>query len=325
MTEPITPFLEKKLKDLVQPTGRKLEDPLQERHRIYSSALAQITRYYWSGNKYGVSGSYPRNPMTDDWKEVCPYLEGEYRGHNIAALAVDHNGYIIDFDFNHNALFDASTEHAEARLIKRVFSLTQLQDSWNVASEGNPADKYSNALSNVTVYTSLESCTQCTGIMMLGRVKEVVYLQSDQGMYRIGDLLHTITARKEKQDYIRAPEPISASSIGVEIVEDLNKAFAEFMESKDSGPAFHISEDGKERRTSSITSFLCTEPALQAFSKLSALLDIDDLAFPGFQPKCDGDSDECVGTKLTNREVQDEARRFVRYATLKGHRGTPHK
>lgn len=325
MTDNITPFLDKKLRDLVQPTGRVLEEAHQERHRIYASALADLTRHYWCGNKYGLAGTYPQNPDASTWQGHCPYLGNEYRGHNIAALAVDHDGYIIDFDFNHNALFDASTEHAEARLIKRVFSLTQLQDSWNVASADNPADKYSNALSRVTVYTTLESCTQCTGVMMLGRVREVVYLQSDPGMYRIGDFLHTLTARKEKEDFIRAPEPISASGIGTPIVDDLDAAFGAFVDERDTGPAFYVYPGGREKRTSSITSFLCTEAALTAFSKLADRLEGDDLEHPDFKPVCDEDSAECVNRKLSNSAAKKEATDFVSYAKTKGHRGTPHK
>ncbi len=48
-----------------------------------------------------------------------------YLGHNIACIAVDENGSILDFDFNHNELFNSSAEHAEARLVRRLFSLNQ--------------------------------------------------------------------------------------------------------------------------------------------------------------------------------------------------------
>jgi len=204
-------------------------------------------RHYWSGNKYGLVGEYPRNPSVNAWRDKCPFLGGEYKGHNIAAFAVDHDGYIIDFDFNHNALFDSSVDHAEARLIRRVFSLTQLQDSWNVASQDNPADKYSNTLSKVTVYTSLESCTQCTGIMMLGRVKRVVYMQSDPGMYRVGDLFRTLTTKDKNPDYIRAPEPIAATQVGSDVLKELDISFQKFIDTEQSGPPFLLQRREKKR------------------------------------------------------------------------------
>ena len=325
MTHPIEPFLETPLKDLVQPTQTLFSEELKERHRIYIGALSSLMRHYWCGNKYGLDGSYPRNPDKKVWKDLCPNLGNEYRGHNIAAFAVDHNGLIVDFDFNHNALFDSSVDHAEARLVRRIFSLTQVHDSWNLAGSENPSDKYGNALSRVTIYTSLESCTQCTGIMMLGRVKEVVYLQSDPGMYRIGDFLHTLTSRKSKKDYINAPEPIAASRLDSKIQESLDSAYSNFVATKDDEPAFFISADGTPKRTESITSFLCTEDAIQAFSDEADNLSSLPLKFPEFRPKCDGDKKCDVEAKLTNQEVLSEALSFVSYAKQKGERGTPHR
>ena len=57
---------------------------------------------------------------------------------------------------------------------------------------------------NVTVYTSLEPCSQCAGIMALGRVREVVYLQTDPGMYSISNILRRLTAGTK----LEAPVPI---------------------------------------------------------------------------------------------------------------------
>ena len=79
-----------------------------------------------------------------------------YLGHNIACIAVDGNGAIIDFDFNHNDFFRSTVEHAESRLVRRLFSLTPIYDSWKT---GQRIDDRSKAfsLSDVTLYTSLES------------------------------------------------------------------------------------------------------------------------------------------------------------------------
>ncbi|KWV91768.1 deaminase [Erythrobacter sp. YT30] len=321
MEEPIEEFLKRPLEDLIKPSHSKLSRGEKERHRIYSGALAEIIENYWCGTKYGVKGEYPLNPRRSQWDDNCPHLEDEYRGHNIAALAVDHDGYIIDFDFNHNQIFDSSVEHAEARLIKRVFSLTQLQDSWNVASADNPADKYSNALSRVTVYTSLESCTQCTGIMMLGRVKRVVYLQTDPGMYHVGDLFHTLTARKDNPDYIVAPEPVSATKIGMNLTNDLDTAFRGFVEERHTAQPFFIDEEGEELRTSSITSFLCTEAALAPFSRAAQAFRDMELEVPKYRPAKEGKTDGPISNKCALRE----AREFVEYAKKKGSRGTPHR
>ena len=324
MNEAIKPFLDAPLRELVAPIGQKLELPDRERHRIYAGSLAAIIRYYWCGNKYGLAGDYPMNPKSAKWSSVCPHLGNEYRGHNIAALAVDHDGYIIDFDFNHNTLYDSSAEHAEGRLVRRLFSLTQLQDAWNIASGDNPSDKYSNALSRVTIYTSLEPCTQCTGIMMLGRVRSVIYLQSDPDMYRICNFLYTLTTLKKKPDFIRSPEPLAASRFGMRIQAELDEAYRQFVAQKKSGPYFHR-DTGGEIRTSSITSFLCTEWALEKFSKAADAFNKMRLKHRDYRPCCDDDSDESIGEKLDNAGALKEAKQFVEYATEKGHRGTPHR
>ena len=326
MNESSTPYLDKKLSELVQPSATKISLAEQERHRIYAGALSKILTSYWSSNKYGVNGDYPLNPDPEEWRNTCPHLLSDYRGHNIAALAVDHKGHIIDFDFNHNALFDSSVEHAEARLIKRIFSLSQIQDAWVYSDRDNPADRYSNALSKVTVYTSLESCTQCTGIMMLGRVKNVIYLQTDPGMYRIGDLLHTMTARKKKEDFIRAPEPISASRIKMNIVNDLDNAFARFSEKPNAKPYFYSAHNSSyNAKRNSITSFLCTEAALKPFSNAADAFDNTNIKYKTYKPKRSGDTDSDIRSKLSNKSAYSKAKKFVSYAIEKGHRGTPHK
>ena len=50
------------------------------------------------------------------------------------------------------------------------------------------------SLQNVTLYTSLESCAQCSGVMSLGGVKQVVYLQNDFTAYMIGNIVVSIIA-----------------------------------------------------------------------------------------------------------------------------------
>mgnify|MGYP003339704964 FL=1 len=72
---------------------------LAERHRIFSLLVLALTHAYWNGNKYGKSGQYRDR---DGQRFGGTYAGGDYLGHNIAAIAVDGHGDIIDFDFNHN-------------------------------------------------------------------------------------------------------------------------------------------------------------------------------------------------------------------------------
>ncbi len=182
------------------------KEAVRERHQIFCLLLMKLIRRFWNGNKRGPLGEYPRRTRQREARDPNRFrgdmIEDpdafrvnwdRYLGHNISCLAVDGNGEIIDFDFNHNDFFRSTVEHAEARLVRRLFSLTDVFDSWKT---GEPAHNKSRAFSlkNVTLYTSLESCAQCSGIMSLGRVRQVVYLQNDPGAFAIGSIMFNLGA-----------------------------------------------------------------------------------------------------------------------------------
>ncbi|NRA14936.1 MAG: hypothetical protein HRU04_05505 [Oceanospirillaceae bacterium] len=296
----------KTVEELISRPKLELSSQEMERRKIYSSLLFAITAYYFNGNKYGDNNEYPFSPNNEN--------SDSYYGHNIAALAVDKYGEVWDFEFNHNKLFSSSVEHAESRLIRRVFSLTQVHNSWKLDSQ-EPPKRYGNLLSEVSVYTTLESCTQCTGIMTLGNVKNIVYLQDDPGMYHIGNIVKNLT---EGQGFIEAPLPISGAEIGFDLYDQLNHAFLLFkaQQRTKEGLPFVIYPDGEKRFTSSITSFLCTETAYNIFRKGLNNLEELELAYGDFKP---------IEKALSNKEVLDECVSFYKYATSMGKRGTPHR
>lgn len=273
-----------------------------ERHTIYSLALMAITRRYWNGAKYGIDKRYPLNAPPAPGDRV----QGDYLGHNIAALAVDGDGDIIDFEFNHNDLFASSVEHAESRLLRRVFSLTGIADGW--ATGGSPIKDrgYATLLKNVTVYTTLESCAQCSGIMALAQLKQVIYLQTDPGQYHVGAMMRNMTVGTG----LPSPEPVSGAAFGFEPFASLDAAYAAFRaRPKDDANAMVLNADGTRHEaatTTSITSFLCTGAA-------RAIYDDAVARFAAFAPSHDSET------------VFARARRFVEYATIEGHRGTPHR
>ena len=309
-------YLDKKVSELVAQPSLTLDEPVKERHRIYAHLLLSIMRPYWCGLKRGRGGMYPLNP-SEAGGDVGNYLDSDYLGHNIAAIAVDGDGNVIDFEFNHNELYNSSAEHAEARLVQRVFSLVQVHDSWNVRKVELKPQRYATVLSAVTIYTSLESCSQCSGIMALGAVKEVVYLQRDPGMYFIGNILRRLT---ESTD-LEAPLPIPADLIGMSAFDELNAAYAKFTDdqSKRVGPPFYQRPLAHPEYTQSLTSFLCTKAAYDVYRKTEAAFDqltAADLAHPAFKPH---------ENAKTNAECLDEAKSFRNYAVQKGRRATPHQ
>jgi tRNA(Arg) A34 adenosine deaminase TadA len=286
--------------------------------------LFGLMKRFFNGNRNGPRGQYPwRENQLDDDK--ARYTGSDYLGHNIGALAVDGRGEVIDFDFNHNQVFGSSAEHAEARLIRRVFSLTQLYDNWETRKPGDGprTSGYSTVLSNVTVYTSLESCAQCSGIMALGQVDRVVYLQRDPGTYHIGNIMWNLTAREQGggeavQIKATAPRPIPGDEIGFKYFTELNEKYKDFYYKVKDKP-FYV--NGKRKDLSkALTSFLCCDDALDVYTR--AQKDFFNLAKKGAKY-----ADYCPPGKtdaLTNQGVLAQANAFYSYASEVGRRGTPH-
>jgi tRNA(Arg) A34 adenosine deaminase TadA len=312
-------YLDKPVSTLVADSPRTFAEEERERHRVYSLLLMSMVAYSFNGNKRGMEQSltpspekdYGTNPLLSTAGRPVlrgKFLSSDYLGHNIAAFAVDRDGYIIDFDFNHNEIFNSSTQHAEARLLNRVFSLNQINDSWNAGGPSEGASSYGQLLSGVTIFTSLESCAQCSGIMTLGNAREVVYLQEDPGQYKIGNIMYRLTESSDPKKKALAPRPVPASDFGLDYYTGLTKQFLAYKKATDN---------------SSITSFLCTEAAfllfVEAEKELHALSQAG-MKCPGWRPKLSPDKE----AKLSNKEVLDECLSFYRYFTEKGRRGTPH-
>jgi tRNA(Arg) A34 adenosine deaminase TadA len=308
------------VKDLVLLPIPAFSPEVNERQTFYCLLLMALVAHYWNGNKRGREGTYP-------WREKQKasdghYLGGDYLGHNIACLAADGQGEVIDFDFNHNDLLNSSVEHAESRLIRRVFSLTQVYDSWFTRGSGDPPKSvsYSTLLSEVTVYTSLESCSQCSGIMALGSVKDVVFLQRDPGQNSIGNILRNLSPVGGR--YL-SPLPIPGDSLRLDCFRRLSKGYQEFCKGLSEKP-FYISPQGVKDDSPSITSYLCTDDALCIFQDGRRQFEgTKEAKFPSYRPK------DCHGAEiqeaLTNEGVLAHVKRFFTYAVSSGHRGTPHK
>src|SRR5581483_6158417 len=305
---------DKPVRDLVLLPDLQLEDGAIERHRMYSLLLASLVADYWNGNKHGRTGQYPWR--ADQRATDGNYLGGDYLGHNIACLPVDGRGEVIDFDFNHNEIWRSSVEHAESRLIRRVFGLTQIYDTW--ATRGNlTTTPYANLLSDVTVYTSLESCSQCSGIMALGLVKAVVFLQRDPGQFSIGNILRNLNPVGPAVP----PLPIPADTFGFAFFDRLNAAYDAFARGVGEQRPFYNPLDGAPDIAPSITSFLCTDDARAVFRDACTEFEGYKPCAPTYRPPAEAGR----SPPLTNAQVLEHVTRFRIYATRQGCRGTPHK
>lgn len=296
----------KQVSDLVSIPDPGLPRVDQEKHRIFCAVVMALVESNWNGNRRGKDGTYGKHRKGQELAAGHPngrYEGGDYLGHNIAAIAVGKDDRIIDFDFNHNDVFHRSTEHAEARLVHRVFSLSQLYSEWTTKKERRDRP-HLDLLPDVTIYSSLESCSQCSGIMALGTLKQVVYIQRDPGQFSIGNILWRLneTARYP------APLPIPADLIGLDEFTRLGNGFEAFCTEMgdDKAEPFFKSTDGTfTDRSKAITSYLCTDDAREIFRVGAARL-----AKPPEHPE--------------NAGVLQHARGFVEYALRDGRRGSGH-
>lgn len=356
--KPLIQYWNKPLNQVVEVDLRKDAPDLAdaaacERHRIYCHLLMKLIARFWNGNKRGPLGTYPLRAQQRDLTQLpqaVPRYRGDmsdgagglrinwdrYVGHNIACLAVDGNGEIIDFDFNHNELFRSSAEHAELRMVRRLFSLTDIFDTWRT---GQPIAKKPRAasLNAVTLYTSLKSCAQCSGVMSLAGVKQIIYLQNDFTAYKIGNIMYNLANRSEMIDpegkvtsIPGAPIPIAASEIGLDEFGRLNDAYLRFVRNivaagaanpLNLAGAFFVPESGPPDFDPSITSFLCTDDARAIFISGGQKLDSLNLGNAAWRPASKGGD----GDVQNNLQCLEQARRFYQYADVEGFRGSPHK
>ena len=343
----------------LQKDAPELADPaVRERHRIYCYLLMKLIHRFWNGNKRGPLGTYP---LRGQQKDIAPPPDkpqryrgdmidnpgglrvnwDRYLGHNIACLAIDGNGEIMDFDFNHNDLFRSSAEHAEARMVRRLFSLTNIFDNWQTRLRRghNPianAKPRAASLHDVTLYTSLESCAQCSGVMSLAGVKQIIYLQNDFTAYKIGNIMYNLANRLDVPgpdgkliNIPGAPVPIAASEVGLDEFDLLNKANREFArkivaagEVSDLKGAFFVPENGKPDFDPAITSFLCTDQALKIFSDGGNRLETMAIEHKNWKPPINVPNASHI---LTNEGCLALAQSFYEYADVEGYRGSPHK
>jgi hypothetical protein len=159
---------------------------------------------------------------------------------------------------------------------------------------------YSKILTRTTLYTSLESCAQCSGLMALGAVPEVVFLQPDPSQNCIGNIMYSLNG---KGCAFQAPRPIPAHACGVREYGRLERKYELYAKEKGT-PA-------------SITSFLCTDSAGSVFRAGQRTLRGLQLKHPRWKPKAIRDS-------LTNEEVWRHAIQYAVRAAAVGRRGTPH-
>jgi tRNA(Arg) A34 adenosine deaminase TadA len=153
------------------------------------------------------------------------------RGHNIGCVMVDSNSLPISWNVNCVTTLDNGTQHGEVRVVQEFLSST------------NASGKY---IDGNTVYTTLEPCAMCTGMMTMTKAKRCVYVQADPGY---GSAIKGLNLVR----YPRVFQAFTPSTLPQKIV--LERQFAQFS-----------------RTNPSITDYLLTTNAQAVYA--SALTDL---------------------------------------------------
>ncbi len=109
----------------------------------------------------------------NDWQTA----KNTPRGHNIGSLLVDADGMPVFWTRNSVKLLNNSTQHGEVRLATRYLS--------NLVETKYMPKGY-------VLYTSLEPCAMCTGMLSMIETQRVVFVQQDPEFGHVTDALNAI-------------------------------------------------------------------------------------------------------------------------------------
>lgn len=133
----------------------------------------------------------------DDWQSE---EDGNKRGYNIGAVLFDNVSLnIIGAQRNTTKVCDDKTQHAEVRL---------MQQCLNNECRGNGETRY---LNETTIYTTLEPCMMCSGMMVFLNVKNAIYGQTDplygKNIERLKQSFNGIAAHDRAKQLSSIPSP----------------------------------------------------------------------------------------------------------------------
>ncbi|KAH3757202.1 hypothetical protein Pelo_11023 [Pelomyxa schiedti] len=289
-----------------------------ERQQIYCLCLASILADQFNGNMYGLLGTYPHRAMQREMEAsntpcairgqwVYQIDRPTYVGHNIACFAVRKDGSIILHAFNHNKIFESTTEHAEERLVDTLF---RHPHNMSVTLDSASASWKQSFLREVTVYTSLEPCHQCAGKLVMAGIKAVIFMLQDPRIQGTGTLM---SEREHRTSSLKAQD---------EMWTQMDQAYNAFSSTWNSTTDFFFRGVRPGGATQLVTEhqipeFLCTDTAKLFYDRAAAVFATMTLHYPQYTPES-----EPGAAILTNQQVLDSARSYLSFVHHHGGRNT---
>ena len=168
------------------------------------------------------------------------------RGYNIGSVLLSNdslvNGRLVFWARNCNTITHNETQHGEVRLM--LGYLAQLNSD---RKHGKIVPDIKN-LDGYTVFTTLEPCAQCSGMMTLQKVRRTIYGQSDPGFGKALERLQ-LNSTALPNGYTPYPRKVISERSNIIYCDLLEQAY------KKAGPDVHI------------TDFLKSEEAKQIFER----------------------------------------------------------
>jgi tRNA(Arg) A34 adenosine deaminase TadA len=135
----------------------------------------------------------------------------ERRGYNIGTVLVDKDQEVVHWALNCVNSTDNSTEHGEVRAITSYLDSTRIYN-----------------LKGFTLYTTLEPCAMCSGMVIMSNVERVVHGQKD---VEFSGALDRLALNSEAcGGYKPYPRTVVLDASPSSFREDLDAAFQHFLE-----------------------------------------------------------------------------------------------
>lgn len=123
--------------------------------------------------------------VLSDWQNP----NEKVRGYNIGSVLVSPDNHIVSYARNCVYETKNNTQHGEVRL------MTQYLAKHNIST-----------LPNYTIYTTLEPCAMCSGMMFLTGVTRTVYGQKDPAFGGAIERLHLDSKKRNNEGYTPYPD-----------------------------------------------------------------------------------------------------------------------
>ncbi len=177
--------------------------------------------------------------VLNDWQQDS----AGKRGHNIGSVLVAPDGQVVNWARNCNAALSNGTQHGEVRLMIGYL---------------NRVGGYS--LKNHTVYTTLEPCAQCSGMMTLCSIERTVYGQTDPGFGKAMERLTLDSKKWNAAGYEPYPRQVISERMNFTYTDQLDEAY--------------------RTQGGSITRFLLTDEARSIYANAANALNAYVLKYP---------------------------------------------